>query len=312
MTTRLAVWTIPAAFLLAAPLSAQNSIGIQLMNDLAWHGVSDRVQVHQPSVAGKPPYIDVWERIAIGNSYGNWAYVKNLIDCQQWTQMPFSTIDHNGYFVLWAQAPDTVKAAWTAHGQSNERVIAGVCALYGLTKPVNNYIEHIPAKPNLVVRPSTNSAPLQANVDKGVETVSDVTLLEQWWVFQDACRGRPDDELTCGKRDNLTAELTARGYMQHNRDVWTSKSDMEHFDGIVHSTNEWAVGKSAHMRALGGITTLQSLRGRLSDDKIIALWNDSQDFIRDAYPLAWEILEVQMRRIVIDHSGSGDPRYLLD
>lgn len=176
----------------------------------------------------------------------------------------------------------------------------------------NNYVERIPLKNDSVVPVPTNSAPVQANVDKGLGVVSDVTLLEQWWVFQDACRGRPDDELTCGKRDNLTAALTARGYMQHNRDVWTSKSDMEHFDGIVHSTNEWAVGKSAHMRALGGVTTLQSLRRYLSDDKIIALWNDSQDFIRDAYPLAWEMLEVQMRQIVIDHSGGGDPRYLLD
>lgn len=79
--TRLAILVVPLfSTTVAAPLSAQNPIGIQLMNDLAWHGVSDRIQIHQPSVQGKPPHIDVLERIAIGNTYGNWAYVKNLID----------------------------------------------------------------------------------------------------------------------------------------------------------------------------------------------------------------------------------------
>ncbi len=133
---RLAIWAVPfISATLAAPVSAQNSVGIQLMNDLAWHGVSDRVQIHQPSVQGKPPHIDVWERIAIGNTYGNWAYVKNLIDCQKWTQIPFSTIDRGGYFVLWPEAPASVKAAWEAHGQGNEAVITGICALHGLRKP---------------------------------------------------------------------------------------------------------------------------------------------------------------------------------
>ncbi|PPU64421.1 hypothetical protein XcodCFBP4690_09420 [Xanthomonas codiaei] len=133
--TRLAIWVVPLfSTTLAAPLSAQNPIGIELMNDLAWHGVSDRIQINQPSVQGKPPHIDVWERIAIGNTYGNWAYVKNLIDCEQWTQIPFSTIDRNGYFVYWSDAPSSVKAAWEAHGQGNERVITGVCGLYGIPK----------------------------------------------------------------------------------------------------------------------------------------------------------------------------------
>lgn len=136
--TRLVMAVLLFSASLAAPLSAQNPVGIQLMNDLAWHGVSDRVQVHQPSVQGKPPHIDVWERIAIGDTYGNWAYVKNLIDCQQWTQVPFYTIDRNGYFVLWSEASSSAKAAWDANGQGNETVIAGVCALYGFRKPLPN------------------------------------------------------------------------------------------------------------------------------------------------------------------------------
>lgn len=137
MLLRSAMWPIvlfSSTLLVAAPLCARNPIGMHLMNDLAWHGVTDRVQVHQPSVEPNLPFVDVWERIAIGNTYGNWAYVKNLIDCHQWTQMPFSTIDRNGYFVLWAEAPSSVKAAWEAHGKNNDRVITGVCGLYGLSK----------------------------------------------------------------------------------------------------------------------------------------------------------------------------------
>ncbi len=125
---------VALAFCLAGPAHAQNLPGLRLMQDIAWHGVTDRVQLHQPSVTGKPPHVEAWERIAIGSSYGNWAYVHNLIDCSEWTQVPFATIDPSGYFVLWGDAPSTVKDAWEMYGANNERVIAGVCGLYGYTK----------------------------------------------------------------------------------------------------------------------------------------------------------------------------------
>lgn len=150
-----------------------------------------------------------------------------------------------------------------------------------------------------------------ANADEGFGALGDAALMEQWWVFQDACRGRPDDELLCSIRDRLTSELTSRGYEQHNRDVWTSLSDVQNFNGVVASTNEWAIGQSSFMRTMASNDVLKSLRKYLSDDKIIALWNESHEIIRDVYPLAWGIFRLAMRMIVMEHSKSNDPRYNL-
>lgn len=136
----------------AEPVSAQNPRGIQLRNDLSWHGVSNRIQVHQPSVEANPPYIHVWQRIAIGNNYDNLAYVKNLIDCQEWTQIPFMTIDWNGYFVFWKDSPNSVKAAWEAHGKDDESVMTAVCSMYGYTKHRGELPPHTDKKGNFVER----------------------------------------------------------------------------------------------------------------------------------------------------------------
>gem|GEM_PF-6482321 len=150
-----------------------------------------------------------------------------------------------------------------------------------------------------------------ANADEGFGALSDTALLEQWWVVQDACRGGYDDYSACEKRDQLTATLTARGYEQHNHDVWTSLSDVQNFNGVVASTNEWAVNQGSFVRAMAATDVLKSLRKYLPDDKIIALWNDSHEIIRDVYPLAWGILRLSMRMVVMDHSKGNDPRYNL-
>jgi len=145
-----------------------------------------------------------------------------------------------------------------------------------------------------------------------VESLSDDELLQQWWLAQDACRGRPDDESACAKRDRATAALMARGYEQHNHDVWTSPSDAGHFAGVVQSSDDWAINRSSVVILMAGPTALKTLRNHLSDDKIIALWNDSNESMRHEFPRAWSMLSPQMRQIVMDHEGEHDPRYTLD
>ncbi|MDF9442972.1 hypothetical protein EM864_14615 [Stenotrophomonas acidaminiphila] len=122
----------------------------------------------------------------------------------------------------------------------------------------------------------------------------------------------PDDEIACAKRDSATAALISRGFEQHNHDVWTSPSDAGYFDGVVQSSDEWAVNRSSVVILMAGPDTLRTLRRHLSDDKIIALWNKSKDSIRRDFPRAWSMLSPQMRQIVMDHRGGNDPRYTLD
>ncbi|WP_169790115.1 hypothetical protein [Xanthomonas phaseoli] len=151
-----------------------------------------------------------------------------------------------------------------------------------------------------------------AGTSGSAESPSDEGLLQQWWPAQDACRGGYDDESACAKRDRLTAMLLARGYEQHNHDVWTSPSDAGHFAGVVQSSDDWAINRSSFVTGMAGPAALETLRNHLSDDKIIALWNESKESIRHEFPRAWSMLSPQMRQIVMDHKGENDPRYTLD
>ncbi|MCC8763723.1 hypothetical protein, partial [Xanthomonas euvesicatoria] len=146
---------------------------------------------------------------------------------------------------------------------------------------------------------------------KATSAVSDDELMQRWWVAQNACAGGPDDS-ACGMRDKATAELEARGYEWHNHDVWTSPSDAGYFDGVVISTEQWAADKSPFMMVAAGTTMRKSLRNHLTDDKIVAIWNDSKESIRNSYPRAWSMLNLQMRQVVADHAGEHDPRFTLD
>lgn len=145
-----------------------------------------------------------------------------------------------------------------------------------------------------------------------VESPSDDEILQRWWPAQDACRGGHDDESACAKRDRLTAMLAARGYEQHNHDVWTSPSDAGHFYGVVQSSDGWALNRSSVVILMAGPAALKTLRNHLSDDKIIALWNDTNESMRHEFPRAWSMLSPQMRQIVMDHKGENDVRYTLD
>ncbi|WP_245625258.1 hypothetical protein [Stenotrophomonas chelatiphaga] len=145
-----------------------------------------------------------------------------------------------------------------------------------------------------------------------VGSISDDALMQQWSLAQDACRGNPEDETACAKRNRATAGLIARGYEQHNHDVWTSPSDAGHFDGVVQSSDDWAVNQSSLVMLMAGPAALKTLRNHLSDEKIIALWNESSDSMRHEFPRAWSILSPQMRKIEIDHKGESDVRYSLD
>ncbi len=151
-----------------------------------------------------------------------------------------------------------------------------------------------------------------AGASGSAESLSDEGLLQQWWPAQDACRGGYDNESDCAKRDRLTAMLVARGYEQHNHDVWTSPSDAGHFAGVVQSSDDWAINRSSVVILMAGPASLKTLRNHLSDDKIIALWNDSNESMRHEFPRAWSMLSPQMRQIVMDHKGEHDPRYTLD
>lgn len=179
-------------------------------------------------------------------------------------------------------------------------------------KPENtagSYVIRLPSEHNPSVPTSPGAPP--AGPSEGVAAASDATLMKQWSVLQDACRGGPDGS-ACERRDRVTDALIARGFEQHNHDVWTSQADAGHFYGVVESTHEWAATQSTTMHMVAGPALLRSLRTHLSDEKIVAIWNKSHGSIRDKYPRAWPILDRQIKQVVADHIGDTDPRFTLE
>lgn len=126
------VWTDPA--------NAQTREVRSLLSDLGWHGVGDGIQVHQPTLEFKAPWLSAWERspraVAAGVApYGQWTHVKVLINCQQWSHVPIAVLNDDREVVyledLTGEAP---VARWPDPGSIPERTITALCALYGYTR----------------------------------------------------------------------------------------------------------------------------------------------------------------------------------
>ncbi len=116
-----------------------------------WHAVGENTQIHHGSLVANPPLLDVWQRSALSTQVGDWAYVKVLIDCQQWTQVPFATVGRSGRFLMWADAEERTKAKWQPASAQQARVIAALCGQYGYQKP-NHVSPTSEADQNFVIR----------------------------------------------------------------------------------------------------------------------------------------------------------------
>lgn len=129
----------------AFPARAQTAEIRSLLSDRGWHGVGGAVQVHQPTLEFSPPYIGVWQRGPRSDRYGDWSYVKLLINCQEWRQVPFATLDDDWNFVLIADLTgDDPVARWPEPGTEPYRTMTAVCGLYGYVR----LTEAPPLRPN--------------------------------------------------------------------------------------------------------------------------------------------------------------------
>ncbi|NEK74944.1 MAG: hypothetical protein G3W63_19485 [Xanthomonas euvesicatoria] len=125
------------AVLAYSPTASAQSLEIRsLTSDRGWHGVGGGLQVHQPTLEVSPPWVGVWQRSARSNRYGDWIYIKVLINCQQWSQIVFATLDEDLNFVLMSDVTGAeLKPTWPDAGTIPDRTITAVCGLYGFTKP---------------------------------------------------------------------------------------------------------------------------------------------------------------------------------
>lgn len=127
---------IMCALFWARDARGQSGEVLRVLQHRGWHGVGGNVQVHQPTLDAAPPWIGAWERSPIGDQYGDWMYVKILINCEQWSQIPFATLDADDNMVLIGDLTGEMSAAvWPQPGTEPFRTMTAVCGLYGYSRP---------------------------------------------------------------------------------------------------------------------------------------------------------------------------------
>lgn len=138
-------------FLANSPVARAQSLEIRsLLADRGWHGVGGAVQVHQPTLEASLPWVGVWERSARSGRYGDWMYVKVLINCDQWSQVAFATLDDDLNFVLIADLTGSDPTQhWPEPGTEPYRTMTSVCGLYGYTR---QRLQPLPDARNFVER----------------------------------------------------------------------------------------------------------------------------------------------------------------
>lgn len=144
-----AIILVVVALAITQPASAQSLEIRSLLSDRGWHGAGGTVQVHQPTLEASLPWVGAWERSARGERYGDWMYVKVLINCEQWSQIPFATLDSDYNFVLMADITgDDPVSRWPEPGSEPYRTMTSICALFGYQRqrevrvaPIGDYVE---------------------------------------------------------------------------------------------------------------------------------------------------------------------------
>ena len=154
----LVMLAILAVCIYTAPAHAQTVR--QSLGELGWHGVSGDVQVHKPSMQVDGNTVTVWERSALNNQWGNWAYFLVGFDCLERRQAVIATADADGYPVLMSQltgrpTPQTEPAP----GSVPHKTLTAVCASIGYTEKAATQLRQYPTPPddggsyNVVIRP---------------------------------------------------------------------------------------------------------------------------------------------------------------
>lgn len=131
----LAMIVIVLLCIFVQPSQGQSLEVRRVLLDRGWHGVGGNTQVHQLTIEHDAPWVGVWERSPAGQHYGQWLYVKVLMNCEQWTQIPFATIDRDANYVLMEDAIGSApQLTWPEPGTEPYRTMTAVCGLYGYTR----------------------------------------------------------------------------------------------------------------------------------------------------------------------------------
>ena len=147
-----------------------------------------------------------------------------------------------------------------------------------------------------------------------VSSVAQAQTVPQWEHLNDACRGAqilPEKNPDCRKRDNIARALIKQGWLPANHEVWISPAQQQWFAQVLRQYDDQArenlYAADSLMPAL-----LVSLRMKLQDDQIFAIWNEHRPAIQVYAPFGAALMTSMMQKLALIYARSNDPRYFLE
>ncbi len=137
--------------------------------------------------------------------------------------------------------------------------------------------------------------------------------VSQWEALNDACRGAqilPEKNPDCRKRDSTARALIKQGWLPANHEVWISPAQQQWFAQVLRQYDDQArenlYASDSLMPAL-----LISLRMKLHDEQIFAIWNEHRPAIQVYAPFGAALMTTMMQKLALTYARSNDPRYFL-
>lgn len=150
------VIAVALALAIAGPAKAQGrtQLAYVLGADVGWTHPTGSIGIHRPSVEFDAPFVGTWQRIARGNVYGQWEYLDVVYDCRSWTYMLSGTLDAQGNYVAWEDLTGKPPQETSpAKGSEPDKIMSGICGLYGYVRPTGPIAPYEPSIVNGVVVP---------------------------------------------------------------------------------------------------------------------------------------------------------------
>ena len=118
-----------------------------------------------------------------------------------------------------------------------------------------------------------------------IPTCGQAQTVQQWQAADDACRGAqidPDRNPACKRREKIQNALYARGLEETAAGVWISADDVGVVKGFLRGIENQCTGAHAWYAAI------EKARREVgvSQETLIAVWNEHFDYLREQYPCA--------------------------
>lgn len=152
----------------------------------------------------------------------------------------------------------------------------------------------------LEIRPA-HAAPAQLAAD-----------VQAWGVANNDCRGAPERNPACKRRDKIAQGLVRQGAIPAPHEMWVLPDELDAFAVIMERCQVQA--ETSPLSFYDGLITsvMMELRAKLSDRTLFAIWNADERLIAKTWPMAYALALMGMRQLDRNYSRNNDVTLQLD